>query len=122
MPTDVLTMGMQAFIKTWVAACRGDYKGPTKVVIPKGTFLTGPVIFQGPCTSSNEPIIVEVHGNVKASTDLSEYSSPEWFTFEMVDGLIVTGDGVFDGQGQSTWNGGCKDNADSCAQAPSVSI
>ncbi|CAB4322174.1 unnamed protein product [Prunus armeniaca] len=108
-----------AFIKTWVAACRGNYSGPTKVLIPKGTFMTGPVIFQGPCTSSKEPILVEVEGYVKASTDLSLYASPEWFTFEMIDGLIVTGEGTFDGQGESTWkSSGCKDKS-SCAQAPS---
>ncbi|KAH0978231.1 hypothetical protein GBA52_027950 [Prunus armeniaca] len=108
-----------AFIKTWVAACRGNYSGPTKVLIPKGTFMTGPVIFQGPCTSSKEPILVEVEGYVKASTDLSLYASPEWFTFEMIDGLIITGEGTFDGQGESTWkSSGCKDKS-SCAQAPS---
>ncbi|KAM1395692.1 hypothetical protein PS2_031146 [Malus domestica] len=106
-----------AFIRTWVAACRGNYKGPTKVVIPKGTFLTGPVVFQGPCNSSTEPIVVEVQGYVKASTDLSQYSSPEWFSFELVDGLIVTGDGTFDGQG--TWTTSGSKDSDKAAQAPS---
>ncbi|TQE00335.1 hypothetical protein C1H46_014062 [Malus baccata] len=108
-----------AFIRTWVAACRGNYKGPTKVVIPKGTFLTGPVVFQGPCNSSTEPIVVEVQGYVKASTDLSQYSSPEWFSFELVDGLIVTGDGTFDGQG--TWTTSGSKDSNKAAQAPSVS-
>ncbi|KAM1150920.1 hypothetical protein ACFX2B_031034 [Malus domestica] len=106
-----------AFIRTWVAACRGNYKGPTKVVIPKGTFLTGPVVFQGPCNSSTEPIVVEVQGYVKASTDLSQYSSPEWFSFELVDGLIVTGDGTFDGQG--TWTTSGSKDSNKAAQAPS---
>ncbi|KAL6214909.1 hypothetical protein ACLB2K_014341 [Fragaria x ananassa] len=107
-----------AFIKTWVAACRGEYKGPAKVVVPKGTFLIGPVVFQGPCTSSKEPIMVEIQGEVKATTDLSDYTSPEWITFENVDGLIVTGDGVVNGQGEKTWNGnGC--NKDDCPHAPS---
>ena len=114
-PTDDTS---SAFIKTWVAACRGNYSGPAKVLIPKGTFLTGPVIFQGPCTSSKEPILVEVEGHVKASTDLSLYPSPEWFTFEQIDGLIITGEGTFNGQGESTWkSGGCKGES-SCATAP----
>lgn len=108
-----------AFIRTWVAACRGQYKGPAKVVIPKGTFVTGPVVFQGPCTSSSEPIIVEVQGEVKATTDMSDYPTPEWFSFEMIDGLILTGGGVFNGQGEKIWNkNGCGDGAD-CPQAPS---
>lgn len=111
---------LQAFIRTWVAACRGQYKGPAKVVIPKGTFVTGPVVFQGPCTSSSEPIVVEVQGEVKATTDMSDYPTPEWFSFEMIDGLILTGDGVFNGQGEKIWNkNGCGDGAD-CPQAPSV--
>ena len=106
-----------AFIRTWVAACRGNYSGPSKVVIPKGTFLVGPVVFQGPCNSSTEPIVVEVQGYVKASTDLSQYSSPEWFTFELVDGMIITGDGTFDGQGQEVWK--IRDNKESNSPAPS---
>ncbi|KAM5564090.1 hypothetical protein ABKV19_018618 [Rosa sericea] len=107
-----------AFIKTWVAACRGEYKGPAKVLIPKGTFLAGPVVFQGPCTSSREPIVVEIQGEVKATTDLSDYSSPEWISFENIDGLIVTGDGVINGQGEKTWNGaGC--HSDDCPHSPS---
>ncbi|XP_050366390.1 exopolygalacturonase-like [Argentina anserina] len=106
-----------AFIKTWVAACRGEYKGPAKVLIPKGTFLTGPMVFQGPCTSSKD-IVVEIQGEVKATTDLSDYPSPEWIQFESIDGLIVTGDGVVNGQGEKTWNGnGC--DKDDCPHAPS---
>ncbi|KAM0998460.1 hypothetical protein ACFX13_008305 [Malus domestica] len=108
-----------AFIRTWVAACRGNYSGPTKVVIPKGTFLIGPVVFQGPCNSSTEPIVVEVQGYVKASTDLSQYSSPEWFTFELVDGLIITGDGTFDGQGQNVWKTRDNKESSSASNAPS---
>ena len=63
--------------------------------------------------------MVEIQGEVKATTDLSDYTSPEWITFENVDGLIVTGDGVVNGQGEKTWNGnGC--DKDDCPHAPSV--
>lgn len=63
--------------------------------------------------------MVEIQGEVKATTDLSDYTSPEWITFENVDGLIVTGDGVVNGQGEKTWNrNGC--DKDDCPHAPSV--
>ncbi|KAF8369349.1 hypothetical protein HHK36_032633 [Tetracentron sinense] len=34
-------------------------------------------------------------GTVIAPTDVSEFPSPEWFSFEKLDGLIVTGGGNF---------------------------
>ncbi|KDP28193.1 hypothetical protein JCGZ_13964 [Jatropha curcas] len=45
------------FIQTWKAACEST--APAKVVIPAGTFLTGPAVFQGPCAG---PVIFEVQG------------------------------------------------------------
>ena len=96
-------------MKTWVAACRTS-TAPAKVVIPQGTFLVGPVVFQGPCKSS-EPIIVEVQGTVKGTTDVSDYSEPQWISFEYVNGLLLTGNGVFDGQGPKVWHyNDCKTN------------
>ncbi|KAJ6334459.1 hypothetical protein OIU78_011359 [Salix suchowensis] len=53
------TDNAEAFIQTWRAAC--DSGVPAKLVIPVGTFLTGPVVFQGPCKST-EPIVFEVQG------------------------------------------------------------
>lgn len=100
---------VQAFMKTWVAACRNS-NAPAKIVIPTGAFLVGPVVFQGPCKSS-EPIVIEVQGTVKATTDVSDYSSPEWFSFEYVNGLVLTGKGTFDGQGPKVWHyNDCKTN------------
>lgn len=101
---------VQAFMKTWVAACKNS-NAPAKIVIPQGTFLVGPVVFQGPCKSS-EPIVIEVQGNVKATTDVSDYSSPEWFSFEFINGLLITGRGTFDGQGPKVWHyNDCKTNS-----------
>ncbi|OIW07003.1 hypothetical protein TanjilG_02637 [Lupinus angustifolius] len=88
---------VNAFRAAWGAACKNSTTR-AKVLIPKGTFLAGPTLFAGPCTSPN-PITVEVEGTVIASTDLSEYTSPEWFTFEDIDGLVIQGKGVFNGQG-----------------------
>ncbi|KAL8167779.1 hypothetical protein V2J09_009278 [Rumex salicifolius] len=89
--------GEDAFIQTWVKACRNV--GPSKVVIPRGKFVVSQVIFNGPCNGGAP--IVDVQGQVVANPDLSLYSSPEWFTFENVDNVILKGSGgSLNGQGQ----------------------
>lgn len=87
-------------MKAWNAAC--NYRGTSKLLIPGGTYMAGQVAFQGPCNSPN-PVTVEVQGIIKAQTDISEYSSQEWFSFESINGLVVTGGGTFDGQGAAVW-------------------
>ncbi|KAJ7972999.1 Pectin lyase-like superfamily protein [Quillaja saponaria] len=112
---DDKTDNVEAFMQGWIAACR-NASGPSKLVIPQGTFVVGPMVFQGPC--SQQPMIVEVHGTVKATTDVSEYTSAEWISFEGVDGLVLTGRGIFDGQGSSVWAyNDCKNNV-KCAPLP----
>ncbi|KAG6575807.1 Exopolygalacturonase, partial [Cucurbita argyrosperma subsp. sororia] len=61
----------QAFMKAWVEACHSG--GPAKVVFPPGKFLTGPLVYAGPCDA---PMTVEIQGTVLATTDVTEYSSP----------------------------------------------
>ncbi|XP_059434626.1 exopolygalacturonase-like [Corylus avellana] len=106
----------QAFIKAWRATC--DFNGKARLVIPGGTFLLSQVVFGGPCIGP-APKIVQVVGNLKATTDISEYSSPEWFLFESISGLVIIGPGTFDGQGDAVWEyNDCKSNQN-CAQLPS---
>ncbi|KAK9146979.1 hypothetical protein Sjap_006882 [Stephania japonica] len=93
------TDNYEQFIKAWVAACHS--KTPARLLIPKGEFVVGAVVFQGPC--SNSPIVVEVQGNVKAQSDFTEYPNAEWFAFEDIDGLHVMGHGSFNGQGKEVW-------------------
>uniref|UniRef100_A0A7N0TM72 Uncharacterized protein n=1 Tax=Kalanchoe fedtschenkoi TaxID=63787 RepID=A0A7N0TM72_KALFE len=103
-----------AFQKAWNAACAS--KGPSTVVIPKGTFATGQVFFQGPCNSTS--MTVEVQGSLKALTDISEFASPEWFSIQHVNNVHVKGTGTFDGQGASIWgNNDCATN-DHCVHPP----
>ena len=66
--------------------------------------MLGPVTFQGPCNNP-EPLVVQIQGTLKAATDLSLFpgEGQEWFNFEDINGLIITGTGVFDGQGASAW-------------------
>ncbi|KAF8387723.1 hypothetical protein HHK36_026377 [Tetracentron sinense] len=97
---DGRTDNAQPLMKAWIAACH--WRGNARLVIPLGRYLTGPVTFAGPC-SNPTPIVVQVMGTVIASTDISEYSSAEWVTFEHLNGLVVTGGGTFDGQGAAVW-------------------
>uniref|UniRef100_A0A2N9IAK8 Exopolygalacturonase-like n=1 Tax=Fagus sylvatica TaxID=28930 RepID=A0A2N9IAK8_FAGSY len=116
---DDKTNNEQAFMKAWVAACKSS--GPAaKLVFPKGTYLTGPVTFAGPCTVSE--ITVEVQGTIKATTDVSDYSSPEWFSFESIDGLTLYGTGGgFNGQGEASWKyNDCHDNSQCQLLATSI--
>ncbi|KAI8522642.1 hypothetical protein RHMOL_Rhmol13G0012000 [Rhododendron molle] len=89
----------QAFIQTFNAACAST--GPSTVLIPPGTYLSGEVFFQGPCSSS--PITVEMQGTIMAQTDLTLYSNGVWFTVENFDGLVMRGGGTFNGQGEQAW-------------------
>lgn len=110
---------LQAFMKAWVAACH--WRGKARLLIPQGIFLIGQVTFQGPCNSPT-PIIVQVAATLKAVTDISEFASPEWVTFEDINGLIVTGGGTFDGQGDVVWKyNDCRRNSN-CQLLPTVSL
>ncbi|XP_030543219.1 exopolygalacturonase-like [Rhodamnia argentea] len=103
-----------AFVKAWNAACNNS--GPAKLVFPTGTFVSGPVVFQGPCQGLS-PITIEVKGTIKASTDITEYSDDGWFWFELIDGLVLKG-GIFDGQGPAAWQyNDCKRNS-ACQHLP----
>ncbi|KAL9407731.1 hypothetical protein AB3S75_046302 [Citrus x aurantiifolia] len=90
-----------AFVKAFEAACH--HEGKARLVIPRGTFVIGPVTFMGPC--SNTPLIVQIQGTIKALTDISEFpgQGEEWVNFQNINGLVVTGGGTFDGQGASCW-------------------
>lgn len=84
----------------WRAACQST--GPAKVIIPPGTFTTGETIFQGPCTCP-KPIIIEIQGTVLSNTDISLYSRASWISLEHVDGVVITGGGTLNGQGNASW-------------------
>ncbi|GAB4841102.1 hypothetical protein Ancab_021846 [Ancistrocladus abbreviatus] len=103
-----------SFMRAWKAAC----EAPTgKVLVPPGKFVTGQMFFSGPC--KNPRPVVEVHGTVMASTDVTVFKTPEWVAFENVNGVILTGNGTFDGQGQERWKANdCRTLADNCIPPP----
>ncbi|XVF44681.1 hypothetical protein PTKIN_Ptkin02bG0143700 [Pterospermum kingtungense] len=98
---DGLTDDSKAFRAAWKEAC--EAKGEVDLVIPKGTYLVGPVKFAGPCQNVSK-ITVHVKGYLKATTNLSKYGDGSgWVEFRWVEGLTLTGGGTFDGQGAKAW-------------------
>ncbi|XP_011010565.1 PREDICTED: exopolygalacturonase clone GBGE184-like [Populus euphratica] len=89
-----------SFIRAWKAAC--NYRGKARLLFPKGTFLIGATIFQGPCQGP-APIKVQIAGTLKAVPDPSTYEEDFWILFENINGLLVTGTGTVDGQGNAVW-------------------
>ncbi|KMZ66413.1 Polygalacturonase, family GH28 [Zostera marina] len=90
-----------AFADTWTAAC--NYTGPTaKFVVPKGAYLVGPVAFSGPCTAK---MVIQIDGRIIAPAVLK--TMPEkpnnWIMFERLAGMLITGNGSFNGMGADTW-------------------
>ncbi|KAL0433971.1 UNVERIFIED_CONTAM: Exopolygalacturonase [Sesamum latifolium] len=110
----------QAFMKAWNAACNTN--GKATVLVPAGVYLLGETIFQGPC-KSQIPITVQVEGTLQAVSDASAYSGPGWISFSHIDGLVLTGGGTIDGQGNSLWKyNDCKTNRDCVHLAASIYI
>ncbi|GAA0167614.1 hypothetical protein LIER_22502 [Lithospermum erythrorhizon] len=100
----------QALLKAWSLACQSNTGGT--VTVPKGTFLVNTVTFQGPCKG---PMTFNVNGILKAPTTPST-GEDHWILFSNVDGLTISGKGVFDGQGPNAWIT-CK-NGGSCPRRP----
>ncbi|XP_059654115.1 exopolygalacturonase-like [Cornus florida] len=98
---DGRTDDTKAFRAAWREACRSE--GTVYLLIPRGTYLIGPIEFSGPCKNVSS-LIVRMKGYLKATTDLSKYGhSAGWVEFGWVNGLVLTGGGTFDGQGVKAW-------------------
>ncbi|KAL2924924.1 Exopolygalacturonase [Bienertia sinuspersici] len=94
---DGTTDDSQAFNAAWKKAC--NTQGNVTFLIPKGTYLVGPLQFQGPCQQVSSLTIL-MKGYLKATTDLSRYEFESgWIEFKWIDGLNLRGGGVFDGRG-----------------------
>ncbi|RWR76334.1 Glycoside hydrolase [Cinnamomum micranthum f. kanehirae] len=87
----------------------------TRILIPKGIFLVGALVFEGPCKST---VIFNVKGAVKPPTDLNKFKDDVWIHFKHINGLLITGGGTFDGQGASAWPHNHCDNNLNCKLLP----
>ncbi|XP_062103905.1 exopolygalacturonase-like [Humulus lupulus] len=104
----------EALLKTWKAACASPTA--SKVVVPKGVFKVSAAPLVGPCKA---PIEFNLEGTLQApQVGGPGYKSGDtWVNFDNVDFLTVSGKGIFDGQGQSTWGKKC-DAQEYCGNVP----
>ncbi|XVE80467.1 hypothetical protein DITRI_Ditri14bG0142000 [Diplodiscus trichospermus] len=96
---DGKTDNSNAFSDVWEQACQSG--GNSVILIPPGTYLVHPIIFQGPCKGA---MTFQVKGVVKAPTDAASIFIDHWISFRYIDRLRITGGGSFDGQGASAWS------------------
>lgn len=104
-------------MSAWKDTCASA--NPSTLVIPGGTYLLGPVKFQGPCQAA---VAVQAQGTLKAPSDVNKFKAAEgWFDFQNIDGLTLSGGGIFDGQGQSAWAQNDCAKTGKCGSLPIVS-
>ncbi|GER48422.1 pectin lyase-like superfamily protein [Striga asiatica] len=101
-----ITDDAQAFLKAWRAACQSQALPntvPVVIVPSKRTFLLNPLTFNGPCKSSQIYMLVSGKLIAPVKTAWKGTQKNAWIIFSNVNGLVVKGKGVIDGQGPSWW-------------------
>ncbi|CAM8985353.1 unnamed protein product [Rhodiola kirilowii] len=88
-----------ALTSAWKEACASTT--PSKIVVPKGTFILGLIKFDGPCKA---PIELNVQGTLQSPSDLESFKGADgWVVFGHLDFFTMSGNGAFDGQGHIGW-------------------
>ncbi|KAL0013783.1 hypothetical protein SO802_000852 [Lithocarpus litseifolius] len=101
---DGKTDDSNAFSAAWKAACSATTQNPTVVVPSSRNFLVYPLIFYGPCKSSQ--ISFQLIGTISSPSSPSVWSgrdTSKWLTFRGVTGLLITGTGTIDSHGSGWW-------------------
>lgn len=99
----------------WKKACESPE--PSTLIIRTGTYLVGPVIFQGPCKA---PISIRSQGTFIAPVDINKLKSQDgWIIFQSIDDLTLSG-GTFDGQGSVAWSKNNCAKTGKCSSLPIV--
>ncbi|KAK8498395.1 hypothetical protein V6N12_005806 [Hibiscus sabdariffa] len=99
------------FIRAFKEAC--NHPGKAMMVIPEGEFVLGSALFSGPC-SNVAPLMVSFSGTLLPQANTKTAEDADWLTFQSIDGLIVSGKGTVNGQGEKTWKPECEN----CPRAP----
>ena len=89
------------------------------MLIPRGTYMLGPIVFKGPCKGQVE---IQIIGTLKALTNkVSTINVNHWITFQYIDRLVLRGGGKLDGQGASAWDDNTCSKNPNCRALPIVS-
>ncbi|VVB03294.1 unnamed protein product [Arabis nemorensis] len=106
---DGSTDSTKAFLAAWNVACASA--NPTTIIVPKGRFLVGNLVFQGN-KCKDGPISFRIAGSIIAPGDFRVLArSEQWIMFEQVTDVSIYG-GVLDAQGTGLWK--CKNEDGHC--------
>ncbi|XP_039064733.1 polygalacturonase-like [Hibiscus syriacus] len=94
----LLPFYIQALLNAWKQACASAT--PAAIVVPKGAYMLSQALLNGPCEAH---ITLKVHGIIMAPADPKAFKDSNWVAISFVDGLTITGGGVFDGKGSGVW-------------------
>lgn len=89
---------VQSFMNAWEQACKID---GGVVTVPRGTFLLSSADFKGPCIGRT---LFKLEGTLVANGQPLLDDQDYWITFYKVERVTISGDGVFDGNGASSWS------------------
>lgn len=114
---DGSTDSTKAFLAAWNVACTSA--NPTTIIVPKGRFLVGNLVFQGN-TCKDAPISFRIAGSIIAPGDFRVLArSEQWIMFEHVTDVSIYG-GVLDAQGTGLWK--CKNEDGHCPAGAKVCL
>ncbi|KAF1885730.1 hypothetical protein Lal_00002629 [Lupinus albus] len=89
----------KALTNAWKDACGSTT--PSKVVVPKGTYMLKQIDLKGPCKA---PINVQVDGKILAPKNPKLLNGvDQWVKFGYINFFTLSGRGTFDGQGETAW-------------------
>ncbi|KAG8488394.1 hypothetical protein CXB51_016548 [Gossypium anomalum] len=100
-------------LDAWKEACAST--SPAKIVIPKGTYFLSTATLDGPCKA---PIELQVEGTVKAPANPGAFKEPKWIAFNKIENFKLSGGGVFDGQGATSYKRKGCDKHNFCGSLP----
>lgn len=89
---------VQSFMNAWEQACKID---GGVVTVPRGTFLLSSADFKGPCIGLT---LFKLEGTLVANGQPLLDDQDYWITFYKVERVTISGNGVFDGNGASSWS------------------
>ncbi|XXG89455.1 hypothetical protein AAC387_Pa12g1441 [Persea americana] len=105
---DRKTDSTKSFLGAWAAACASVK--PATIHVPRGSYLLGHTVFNGPC--KNKRINIRIDGTLVAPSNYAWLASTkQWILFHGVHGISIFG-GTLDGRGNGLWT--CKEAKKNC--------